>query len=380
MIPLPLVRITALARKEALHIQRDPRTFILGLVLPLVMLMLFGFGISLDVDHIPVAVSDLDRTPESRALIDLFTQSSTFVAAGEIGDPDDAARVFARGQATVILTIPRGYARALARGEHVDVGLLVDGADGQSAQTALAQAEVLGQVASARAAAAQLSTLGAGATTPVLSTRAWLRFNPTGRSALFLVPGVTAYVLALVAVLLTALSVAREWENGSMEQLFATPVNRSEIIIGKLAPYMLMGVVQVLLVLVAGAWVFGVPTRGDLGVLAVASLLFVLGMLGQGLLISVVARNQLVATQLSAMSSLLPSMLLSGFLFPIAGMPWPLQLASRFVPARYYVQVLRGVLLKGNGVAEQGPAVAALAVFAAAMIVLSTARFKRKLA
>ena len=187
-------------------------------------------------------------------------------------------------------------------------------------------------------------------------------------------------MLALVAVLLAFLAVAREWERGSMVQLFATPVGRLEIVVGKLLPYLVMGSVQVLLVLTAGAWVFGMPTRGSLWLLAVASTFFMLGMLGQGLLISVITRNQMVATQASTLSSMLPSMLLSGFMFPIANMPWPLRLISTVVPARYFIAVLRGVLLKGNGIVELWPQVLALLAFASVMVAVSTARFKRKLA
>ena len=371
-------RVRALAEKETLHILRDPRTSFLGLVLPLIMLLLFGFGISFDIDHIPMAVVDRDHTAESRELVDVFTAARTFVYAGELSDESFAPSAFARGDATVVLTIPEGYARSLARGEVADVGLLIDGADPQSAQQALAQSEVVGQMASARVATSMFGG-GAGAA-PSVSARTWLRFNPGARSALYLVPGVTGYVLALVAVLLTALSVAREWERGSMEQLFATPVGRLEIVVGKLVPYMAMGVVQVLLVLAAGAWVFGMPVRGSLLVLLVASVLFVLGMLGQGLLISVVTRNQLVATQMSAMSSLLPSMLLSGFMFPLDNMPVVLRFVSHLVPARYFVAILRGVLLRGNGLAETWSQLLALAAFAAVMIAMSTARFQRRLA
>lgn len=371
------MRVRALAEKETLHILRDPRTSFLGLVLPLIMLLLFGFGISFDIDHIPMAVVDRDQTAESRALVDAFTASGTFRHVGELSDEDFAPSAFARGDATVVLTIPAGYARTLARGEVAEVGLLIDGADPQSAQQALGQSEVVGQVAGARVASAMYGLTGAG---PTVSARTWLRFNPGARSALYLVPGVTGYVLALVAVLLTALSVAREWERGSMEQLFATPVSRLEIVVGKLIPYLAMGVVQVLLVLAAGSWVFGMPVRGSIPVLGLASMLFVLGMLGQGLLISVVTRNQLVATQASAMSSLLPSMLLSGFMFPLDNMPAILRFVSHLVPARYFVATLRGVLLRGNGFAEVWTQLVALAIFAIVMIALSTARFQRRLA
>jgi ABC-2 type transport system permease protein len=213
-----------------------------------------------------------------------------------------------------------------------------------------------------------------------VSARTWTRYNPAGRSALFLVPGVTAYVMALVSVLLTALAVSKEWEQGSMEQLFATPVRRAEIVVGKLLPYLGMGIVQVLLVLVAGTWVFGLPTNGNGLVVAVGSLLFMVGMLGQGLLISIVARNQMVASLTAVLTAMLPSMLLSGFMFPVENMPLPLRTLSNMVPARYYIQVLRGTLLKDNGFGELAIPLVLLAAFATLMMVVSTALFKRKLA
>ena len=373
------IRVGALAAKEALHIRRDPRTLYLGLILPLVMLLLFGFGISFEIDHIPLAVSDQDHTPESRALVDDFVAANEFELVGNVPDADAATEVLAAGRSSAVLTIPQGYAESLSRGETATVGLLLDAVDVSSTQQSLARADVMAQVATGRVAAASGLMPAGGANLP-LSARTWTRFNPAGRSSLYLVPGVTAYVLALVAVLLTSLAVAREWERGSMEQLFATPVGRLEIVIGKLLPYLGMGAVQVLLVLTAGAWVFGLPFRGSLPVLALASVLFMLGMLGQGLLISVITRNQMVATQASMLSAMLPSMLLSGFMFPIQNMPLPLRVFSHIVPARYYIAVLRGVLLRGNGVSELWPELLPLALFAGLMIAVSTARFQRKLA
>ncbi|MEZ4270043.1 MAG: ABC transporter permease [Myxococcota bacterium] len=197
---------------------------------------------------------------------------------------------------------------------------------------------------------------------------------------MYLVPGLTAYILAIVAVLLTALTVAREWERGSMEQLFATPIGRAEFVIGKLLPYLAIGAIVVLLVLMVGAWVFDVPLRGSLTFLALASFLFLVGALSQGLLISVISRNQMVATQAGALSAMLPSMLLSGAIFPVENMPRVLRWFSLAVPARYYVESLRGVLLRGNGFAILWPQIAALTVFAAIMIGLSSLRFKRRIA
>ncbi|MEO1233919.1 MAG: ABC transporter permease, partial [Myxococcota bacterium] len=212
------------------------------------------------------------------------------------------------------------------------------------------------------------------------SRREHQRHRRESKSALFLVPGLAAYVVAIICVLLTALTVAREWELGSMEQLFATPVGRFEIVVGKLLPYLGLGLAAVTLVLSAGAVVFGVPFRGSLLAVALGSLLFVLGMLAQGLLISIVTKNQMVATQAAALSSMLPSMLLSGFLFPIENMPGVLQLITLGVPARHYIEILRGALLRGNSLWDLLEPIAALGAFSVALILISTVRFQRRLA
>jgi ABC-2 type transport system permease protein len=195
-----------------------------------------------------------------------------------------------------------------------------------------------------------------------------------------MVPGLVAYLLAISAVLLTALTIAGEWERGSMEQLFASPVGRLEIVLGKLIPYLVLGMLELLLVIAFGAVAFDLPLRGSPGLLLLLGLFFLVGMLGQGLLISVVAKNQLVATQAGALSALLPSLILSGMIFPIENMPLPLQAISRVIPARYLVHALRGLLLKGNGLAELWPDVLAQVVFAGIVIALATARFQRRLA
>jgi len=205
------------------------------------------------------------------------------------------------------------------------------------------------------------------------------RFNPGMRSAFVIVPGVIAMILSMASALLSALAVAREWERGSMEQLFATPVGRAEIVVGKLLPYTGVGLVQTLLVLTLGSIMFDVPMRGSLLLLFAASLLFLLSMLGFGLFISVVTKSQIVSVQFALMGSMLPSLLLSGFLFPIQNMPWWLQAASAAVPARYYIRALRGVLLKGNDLAVLGPQLLGLAGFAGGMLVLAVTRFRRRL-
>jgi ABC-2 type transport system permease protein len=365
-------RAWAIASKEALHIWRDPRTLYLGLGMPLMQILIFGFGIRFDVDHVRLAILDQDHTAASRQVTAAFTASEDFALVASPNSEPDAESMLRAGSASGVLVLPQGLGRDLARGELVPLQLLVDGSDGNATNQVLTKAAALGQTVGMR--------LAPRAVVPPVRAVVWTRFNPTGESSVFLVPGLMAFVLAMGAVVLTSLSVAREWERGSMEQLFATPVGRGEIVVGKLAPYLALGTVQATLVLAAGCVVFDVPIKGSLLLVAVAVLLFMLGMLGQGLLISVVTRNQMVATQMSMQSSMLPSMLLSGFMFPVQNMPYILQIIAAAVPARWFVSLLRAVLLKGDGLDVVWPHLLGLFVFAALMITWSTTRFQRRLA
>jgi ABC-2 type transport system permease protein len=369
-----LIRIGAMASKETSHILRDPRTLYLALVMPVVMLFIFGYGFTFDLDRIPIAFSDRDLTAQSRALSTAFTASREFERIADV-DPADAERLFRRGEALAALVIPRGYGADLAVGRKTPLQLLVDGADTVVANQVLAKAEAVVRAEARRVAGPEAARIA-----PPIQVKVWTRYNPAGRSALFMVPGLAVYLLAISAVLLTALTVAGEWERGSMEQLFASPVGRLEIVLGKLLPYLVLGLVEFQLVLAFGVTAFDLPIRGSGPLLFLVGLVFLVGMLGQGLLISVVTRNQLVATQAGALSALLPSLLLSGMVFPLENMPLALQALSRVIPARYLLHSLRGILLKGNGLAEVWPDLVALTVFAVAVVALATARFKRRLA
>lgn len=364
-------RVYAIAVKEATHIRRDARVLYLAIGMPVLLIILFGFGVSFDLHHVPVAIVDQDHTVTSRQVAQDLVASQDLALVASPDNVTDAQTLIREGRISAAFILPHGLDERMSRGETVPVQMLVDGSDANSTNQVLAKADGIGRATSMKLAHITL--------TPPLSVRVWTRYNPTGESALFLVPGLVAYVLAMVAVLLTALSVAREWERGSMEQLFATPVSRLEIVLGKLIPYLLLGYIQVILVLAAGATVFGLPIRG-LPLVMFTSGLFLLGMLGQGLLISVITRNQMVATQMGTFSSMLPSMLLSGFLFPVQNMPWPLRILSNIVPARWFIAALRGILLKGNGIADIWFDLFMLTLFAAAMIAMSTARFQRRVA
>lgn len=369
-------RILAIAKKEVLHVARDPRSLYLALGMPVVLLILFGFGVSFDMDHLPVAVIDDDGSATSRAITERMFASGEFERIDSEGlTPEQAHTLFETRVAAAVLVIPHGFGDDLARGEHVSVQILVDGVEANTATQIVGKTDAVLR----QSAAAAIGGHGAQISPPY-DVRVTTWFNPGSRSALYLVPGLVAYVLAIVCVLLTALTMAREYERGSMQQLFVTPVGTGEIMVGKLLPYFALGVIAALLVLAAGTWIFDVPIRGSTPALALAAALFLFGMLGQGLVISIVAKSQMVATQLATMTSMLPSMLLSGFLFPIENMPLPLRVLSNVVPSRYFIHALRGILLRGNGFAEIQTDLIALAVFAVFMFLVGTRRFKRELA
>jgi ABC-2 type transport system permease protein len=369
-----LRRVGALSKKEIIHIVRDVRVIYLALGLPVVLLTLFGYAVTFDLDRLPIALVDQDQTPASRRLVEAMTASASFRVKVALRDPAEVQTYFRRNQLKAALVIPRDFGRSLARGEPAEAQLLLDGTDGTTTSIVLGYAIGISQAETRRL----LEKSGLVLHAP-LEGRVRVRFNPGMRSARFIVPGLIALILAIMAVMLTALTVAREWERGSMEQLFATPVRRLEVILGKLLPYVAIGMVQVLLVVTVGAWLFGMPVVGSLWLLVAAALLFLVGMLGQGLLISVVTKSQQLATQFGMLSSMLPTMLLSGFLFPIQNMPRLLQFVSALVPARYFIAILRGILLKGNGWGALWSDFLALGLFAAAMIAVSTARFRRRL-
>jgi ABC-2 type transport system permease protein len=367
------MRVAAMAAKESTHIRRDPQTLVMALVMPVALLLLFGFGVTFDLEHLPVAAVDYDHTSVSRGVIQSFNASSDLVIAAEVPNVEAGERLMRRMRAVAVVVIPEGFSRKLARGERAELQLVVDGADASTATQTINKADAV--AGRSIPLPANLSTTGVAQ----LVVDSWTLYNPAGRSALLLVPGLMAFILAMVCVLLTALTVAREWERGSMEQLFTTPIRRGELIIGKLLPYVGLGVLAVLLVLSVGAWVFEVPLHGSLLALGVAALLFLVGMLAQGLFVSVITKNQMVATQVGTLSSMLPIQILSGFVFPIANMPKPLQVVAQIMPATHFIAALRGILLRGNGFAEQRVHLMALLAFAVVMILVTSAKFRRRL-
>jgi ABC-2 type transport system permease protein len=266
-------RVFAMAQKELSHIRRDPQTLIMALGMPVALLLLFGFGVSFDLEHLPITAIDQDQTSASRRVTRAFEASGDFVVSTVSDDSGEAEAIVRSGKAVAVVVIPRGFARSLGRGEQAELQLIADGSDTTTATQVVNKAEMIATTAIAHASA------DAATSAPRIAVRTWTLYNPTGSSALMLVPGLMALIMAMVCVLLTALTVAREWERGSMEQLFTTPIRRGELILGKLLPYIGLGFLAVLLVLATGAWVFQVPIRGSLPTLTLAALLFLVGML-----------------------------------------------------------------------------------------------------
>ena len=366
-------RISAMAAKESAHIRRDPQTLAMALAMPVGLLLLFGYGVTFDLEHLPVVLVDQDHTSVARSIVRSFAASSDLMVTGELGSVDQGESLMRTGEAVAVVVIPMGFSRSLARGQRAELQLIVDGSDATTAMQTINKADA---IASAAIVVPPATTV---AGIPRLVADSWTLYNPAGRSALLLVPGLMALILAMVCVLLTALTVAREWERGSMEQLFTTPIRRGELILGKLLPYIALGCLAVLLVLAVGAWTFDVPIRGSLFALAAAALLFIIGMLAQGLFVSVVTKNQMVATQVGTLTSLLPIQILSGFVFPVANMPRPLQAIAQIMPATHFIASLRGILLRGNGFQEQWSHLLALLAFALVMVLTTAAKFRRRL-
>jgi len=342
-------RLKAVTKKELLHIVRDVRSLILALAQPLLMLLLFGYALTLDVDRIPTYVYDQDKTPQSRELIDQFRGSRYF----QIVDTGNSYRPIDRGidKSAILLgvVVPRDYARHLLEGQQADVQLLVDGSDSNTASIALGYAQIIVQnYAAELRSEAQIRKGGQPLRVPVEPRiRVW--YNSDLKSKNYIVPGLIAVTMMIIASLLSSLCIAREWENGTMEQLLSTPVRPGELVLGKLLAYFALGIVDLLICLIVGVFIFQVPFRGNAMLLLFTSCLFLFGALSWGIFLSATTRTQLLAYQLGTLSSFLPAYLLSGFIYSIQDMPKVIQLISVIVPARYFVKILNGIFLKGVG-------------------------------
>lgn len=376
---MKLQRIRAVAKKEFLHVVRDPRSLLMGLALPMLLLFMFGYALTLDVDNVPLAVWDQDNSPASRELVSRFDGSRYFSLVSRTGRYADLERAIDSRRALIALVIPTGFADRLAAGETVPVQAIIDGSDSNTATIALGYAGSIVGGFSRTVTVKQL--LGQGSTPPRqpidLVPRVW--YNPDLESRIAIIPGLIAVIMMVIAALLTSLTVAREWETGTMEQLIATPVTGFELIVGKLTPYFCIGLFDMALAMLVGRFIFHVPMRGDRPLLLALAILFLLVALSLGMLISIVGKNQFVASQFALMATLLPAFLLSGFVFRIANMPPLLQAFTHVIPARYFVTILRGIYLKGVGLQVLAGEVAFLGLFGLLVFLVAVRKFRKRI-
>jgi ABC-2 type transport system permease protein len=370
-------KLAAVGIKELRQIRRDPLSLVMLLGLPAFMLVIYGFALNFDVRHVKLAVQDRDHSARSRELVADFVRSTYFdlVAAPRPGE--SLERLTERGKALAVLVIPEGYGNDLADGRTAEVQLLLDGADSGTATTILGYAGAL--VGEANSEALRRTLVRGGGEAPVgISYRPRVWYNPDLRSTVFLVPGLMGVLLMLSAVLATALSIVREKERGTIEQLRMAPLGTLELILGKTLPYLAISFLASIIILLAARVLFGVEVRGSYVDLMAATLLYLVGALGLGILVSTMADSQAIAFQGGLLVSLLPAVLLSGFIFQIRGMPGWLQLVTYAVPARYYLVVLRGVIIKGAGLGPYHEELLGLALFAAATLGLAAVRLVRE--
>lgn len=366
-------RLLAMARKEWIQLRRDPRSMILAFLLPLALLVFFGYAITWDVEDIRLAVLDQENSADSRALVEAFEASGYFTVEARVDRYGDAESLLDRSRVLGILVIPSGFSRDLGRGGAAPIQLLLDGSDANTATIALNYARAIVAGHSGR-----IEFRGRRVTERVSpEIRTW--YNPALESRHMIVPALIAVIMSIIAAMLTALTIAREWERGTMEQLASTPVRRLEVVVGKLLPYLLIGLFDVLVTVVAGMLIFGTPLKGSVALLTLMTFLFLVGALGFGIFISTVVKSQMLATQIAMVATYLPAILLSGFLFDIASMPRALQAVTYLVPARYYVVVTRGIFLKDVGIDVLWPQAAFMAGFAVIGLGMAARVFKKEI-
>jgi ABC-2 type transport system permease protein len=356
--------------KEFIQMRRDRLTLALLTGLPAIQIVLFGYAIQTDVRHLKTVVLDESRTAESRALVAVMVNTGSFDLVGAVADRTAIRRAIESGAASAALVIPPDYARNIKRGRTAEAQIIVDAADPQSSESAIS--------------GAQLAALARGATIiaehyrapPPIDMRVRPWYNPEQRSAVFIVPGVIGILLTITMTLITSTAIVRERERGTLEQLIVTPIGQASLMLGKLVPFMLVGLVQMTVVLVLGKLIFRIPTIGSLALLYVLTVPFIVASLGVGLLISTIARNQVQAMQVSFFF-MLPNILLSGYIFPRVAMPAPAQWIGLVLPLTYYLTILRGILLKGIGIDLLWKPTLALTGFAVLIFAISVRRFSK---
>lgn len=367
-----MTKALAVCRKELRQISRDRRTLLILVFVPAFFLLLYGYALNFDIRHVRLAVEDRDGTPESRDVVSAFVNSGYFDLAASVYTPADAERLLDVNDVRAVLVIPEGFGRDVRSGLIAPVQVIISGDNANTATTVLGYASSILRTVSGKFAP------GGVQAPPPLAVEPRIWYNPELRSTLFLVPGLIAYIAMITAVASTALSIVREKEIGTIEQVRMAPIGTLSFIVGKTIPYFLIAISSAAIIIAASMVLFGLPMRGSWGALLVAQSLFLVGALATGLLISTAARTQQVAFQMALLISFLPTIMLSGFIFPISSMPQALQVVTYLVPARYFLVALRGIVLKGTALGHLVPQLVALTLYAAAMLALSSLRLAKE--
>lgn len=370
-------RFLAVLKKEFRQIRRDPLSLTLLVFVPAVLLVFYGYALSFDVREIRTAVLDLDRTRESRTFLDTVFQNPYFLRVVDLTKTDDADGLLDRGDVQVVLVIPRGFAETIERREAATVQALVDGSDSTTASVAINYLDAIAERVTVELRAAWATRTGARLSLPVVAARPRIWFNPEFESARFLIPGLIGMLLMLSAVIATSLSIVREKEQETVEQMKVSPLRPSELILGKTVPYIIICIATTALILLLGYLLFDVVVVGSLVLLALATVIFLVAALGMGVLISSLTSSQQVAYQAATLTSLLPSILLSGFVFPIKNMPPAVQAVTYLVAPRYFVSALRKIILKGAPLSALMPDLLPLLALAVIFNVLAARNVRR---
>jgi ABC-2 type transport system permease protein len=374
-----LRRVRAVFNKEFIQISRDPRSLGLALVIPVILIVLFGYGLSLDIENVPMAIWDRDNTKFSVEFILNFKNSHYFKIVGYYDNYRDIQHLIDKGEVMMGLIIDKDFSQQLLSGEGAQVQLLLDGSDSNTATVASGYANSVVTAYNSRILVNAAIRKGCVVDPLPIDFKPRVWFNQDFQSKFFIVPGLIAIIMMVIAALLTSLTVAKEWERGTMEQLISTPVRANELIVGKFGPYFVIGMFDLLVAVLMGRFVFGVPINGSILLLFIWSAVFLTGALCLGIFISVAAKNQLFASQMAILTSFLPTFLLSGFTYEIFNMPKFVQGMTYFIPARYFIIILRGIYLKKVGLETLWPHALALAAFALVSMTIAVRKFKKKI-
>ncbi len=372
-------RVLAIARKEFIHIIRDPRLLIVILAMPLLQLFLYSYALSFDVKNLPTATLDFDHTTQSRQYLDALQQSNYFTVNQTLGSYADVDRSFESNTDKVVVVVGPGFGNNLAAGRAGNVQILVDGSDANSAQLAQGYSSALSRVYGSKVVVSQVEAKGFSTNSLAslsATTRVW--YNPEGKSASYYVPGLIVVLVTMVLVLQTANTLVREKENGTYEQLIVSPIRKIELMLGKIAPWAMIGALEIVIIASVGILVFQIPFRGSVILLVIASLLYVCCALGMGLIISARASSVDTANQLAGLIAFLPTFMLSGFVFPLSSMPLALQAVSYCFPGRYFMVITRTIFLKGGGMEVLWPQMLALTIFAVTIITLASSMYRER--